>query len=162
MAENLTLWVDSVRGVAILKAQGAGDKWSVSEVRVDLLGASMTGAGELSSGGVIDAEFDLRVDGGLAMQTFIDEWIPDLGIPALEGGPLVAHIEVSGSLDRPRYDAELEWTSPVIMNTEIESIRAQADGDMESLNFSTTVAATGIEITADGTADTNNRRVGGR
>ena len=161
LSGRIDLELVSTRGHIALEARGAGDSWSISEARVDLPGASLTGVGAISAGGGIEAQADLRVDGGKAMERLINDWIPDLELPALDGGPLVAHVNASGSLDRPLYDAEFEWTSPIISNTELDSIRVHAEGDPGSVAFTTALAAAGIEIIADGTAEIDSRRVGG-
>ncbi len=161
LSGRVDLEMVSTRGTVKLEAAGASDSWTISEARADLPGASLTGVGAIYDGGAIEARLDLQVDGGKTLEGLINDWIPDLEVPALDGGPLVAKITASGSLDRPRYDAELEWTSPAILKTELEAIRAHLEGDPGSVVFTTHLTAAGIEITAEGTAEIDSRRVGG-
>jgi len=161
LSGRVDLEIDSTKGLVVLEASGAGDFWNISEAQVDLPGVSLAGLGSIGSGGAIEAQADLRVDGGKAMERLINDWIPDLELPALDGGPMVAHVNASGSLDRPRFDANFEWTAPIISTIELDSIRAHAEGDHGSVAFTTALAADGIEITTDGTAEISGRRVGG-
>ncbi len=161
LSGRVDLEIDSAQGRVLLEAAGAQDSWRISEARLDLPGASLAGQGAIGSGGTIEARADLRLDGGAVLHRLIREWLPDLEIPSLDGGPMVARIDVSGLIDRPRYDAEFEWTSPVVSGTEVDSIRARFEGDPGSLTFSTNLAAAGVEITADGTAELDGLRVRG-
>jgi outer membrane protein assembly factor BamA len=161
LSGRLDLEVDTPKGRAFLKAHGAVDAWQVTEALVDLPGVSIAGQGSIVPGGAVDANLDLRVDDGQTMVRLINEWIPDLGVPRLEGGPLTGRINASGTLRQPRYDAELEWKSPVIMATELGSITAQVDGNLASVDFVSTIAADGMEIVAEGSAGIEDFRVNG-
>jgi len=162
LSGRVDLEIDTPKGRVVLEAHGAVDAWQVTEALVDLPGVSIAGRGSIVPGGAIDANLDLRVDDGNTIGRLIDEWIPDLDVPPLDGGPLMGRIDASGTLDRPRFDSEFEWTSPVIMATEFDSITAHVDGNPEAMSFITTIAADGLEITADGTAEVADLRVNGQ
>ena len=162
LSGRVDLEIDTSKGRAALKAHGAVDAWQVSEALVDLPGVSIAGRGSIVPGGVIDADLDLRVDDGATMVRLADDWIPDLDVPPLDGGPLTGRIGVSGALHDPRYIADFEWTSPVIMETELDSITAHVDGNPQALSFVTTITADGMKITADGSAGLDDLRVDGR
>jgi len=162
LSGRLDLEVETSKGRAALVAHGAVDAWQVTEALVDLPGVSIAGYGSIVPGGVIDANLDLRVDDGKIMARLATDWIPDLDLPPLDGGPLTGRIDASGTLHDPSYSAEFEWTSPVIMETELDSITAHVEGNPRALSFATIITADGTEITADGSAGVDDLRVDGR
>ncbi len=159
LSGRVDLLVETSRGRARVRAEGLRDEWVVDEAVIDLAGMKVTGRGELRSGGVVESEIDLEIPDVAGLATLAESWRLDIGDfdigeLAIAGGPLTGHATLTGSIEAPRFDAELEWDAPAVMGHEFETMTVRGHGDLATVDFSAKViAGDGAEVAAEGTAD---------
>jgi len=139
------------RGRAVIRGEGRADEWLVDEFRIDLGGMTVAGSGEIRSDGGVNATADLTVDDMPALKAMIGAWAPDLDLVGSNSGPISGHVDVTGRLSDPRYEAEAEWIAPVIADQGLVRIGVGLRGDMARADITTEVTVDeGIELVANG------------
>ncbi|MEX1311586.1 MAG: BamA/TamA family outer membrane protein [Candidatus Sulfomarinibacteraceae bacterium] len=120
------------------------------------------GSGSLDSGGRVAATVDLRVDDVATALGLVEPWfdLPPELVPG--GGPIVGSAVLSGTTGDPRFETRLEWPNPMIVGRELDLVRAEAEGDRETIAWSVEVTATPeSRAVLDGTLDVGAVRVDG-
>lgn len=154
LSGRVDLLVETSRGRALVRAEGLRDEWVVDEAVIDLSGMKVTGRGELRSGGAVESEIDIEIPDVARLATLAETWRLDIADFGLAGGPAAGHVTLTGTLESPRFDAEIEWAAPAVMGHEFEALTARGRGDLEAVDWSArVVAGEGAEIAAEGTAD---------
>jgi outer membrane protein assembly factor BamA len=152
-------WAD---GHVALQVEGAGTAWEVAELEASAAGATLTAAGRLDSIDGIDADVALSVDRPRILVDAIDRWLPALGELGIDGGPMVAEIHISGTLDDPMATAEITWSEPLVGGRRLESCSIKASGGLENVTWELDAAATlGSSMVASGWVRPADRTAGG-
>ena len=163
LSGRVDLLAETTKGSVRLVIDGAKDRWTVRDARVELPGIAARAVGTISPGGLIEGTLDLETDDASALASAFQEWLPELQQLGLAGGPLNIDTDLTGSLADPRFQAKLEWISPSIMGRVLDQISINASGGPAAVEWVATInPMSGSSATLDGVIDLQTLAVAGQ
>ncbi|MDH3815209.1 MAG: translocation/assembly module TamB domain-containing protein [Acidobacteriota bacterium] len=153
LSGSVELELRSPLGWFVVRADGAGDVWRVTELDAQSMGASLRASGTLNEDGGIAADGLLAAADPRRVAESVERWLPSVAGLEVDGGPIEVRARVGGVLSAPTLSVAFDWTNPVIGGQRVEGISAEASGSFNDLDWKTNVSLSpGSSLTATGTA----------
>jgi len=140
-------------GRATVTASFGDGRAEVSELRLEVPGATLTGSGSADLRGAIAGSLQLAVNDVAALHGEAGRWLPGLpSLPELRGGPLTVNATLGGTADAPTVDAQLAWQEAEIAGQPPVHLAASARGGLDELQWTVAAdAGEGLDASAEGT-----------
>ena len=160
-ADLIAVWDD---GRASASARFADGRASLSELRLEAPGATLTGAGTVALGGALEADLHLEVIDSAAFEAEARRWAENLPtLPEVGGGPLTMDLRLGGTAEAPTVSTDLAWQTPVLAGQQFSRVAASARGDLNEIEWQAAVdTGDGLTASAEGTAALRERTAAGR
>jgi outer membrane protein assembly factor BamA len=153
LSGRVDLEMGSPLGRFALRAEGAGSAWQVAQFDARAVGATLKASGALNEDGTVSAEATLDAVEPRRVAESLAPWLPAVAGLAIDGGPIELRARIGGSLTAPDITATVQWAEPVIGGQRVESLAAEASGDLDELDWKLTVSRShATSLTAFGTA----------
>ena len=136
-----------------VQAEGAGYAWRVARFDARAVGATLKASGAIDEDGSIQADASLDAVEPRRVADSLAQWLPAVAGLAIDGGPIAVRARIGGSLAAPNVTATVEWAEPVIGGQRVESLAAEASGELDAIDWNSTVSPSpASSLVASGTA----------